>query len=210
MNLGGDYARSAAKLLILAVLSSCAAHDTANGHPPDPTGRVLYVSPAGDDGYYGLAAAPGEGSKGPFRTLGRAAAAVTPGDTVQIRAGTYQEDSAWKISGTESKPITITNYPDEMVVIDGKNRTIPSGIYGVLMRIEGDWYVVSGLDISASSWYGLTVTGKHCSVSGVTAHHNWANGITVNGSYGLIENCKVYSNSMMHALGAGSRWASGI
>lgn len=205
------FAHYAAKIMAFVVLASCAARDGANGlPPPDSPGRIFYVSTAGNDDHDGLSASYQQGSKGPFRTLSRAALAVTPGDTVQIRAGTYQEASIWKVSGTEAKPITVTNYPGETAVIDGNYRTVPSGTYGVLMRIDGDWYVVSGLEIAASSWYGLTVKGQHSCISNVTSHDNWSNGITVNGSYGLVEDCKVYSNSMMHALGAGSRWASGI
>jgi parallel beta-helix repeat protein len=55
----------------------------------------------------------------PFLTIQRAAQAALPGDTVDIRAGTYRETVTPKNSGTAAAPITYQAYNNEKVVIDG-------------------------------------------------------------------------------------------
>jgi PKD repeat protein len=176
-------------------------------------GTVYYVATSGDDAYNGLFPSAQGGVNGPFRTLRHAAAAVHAGDTVRIRAGIYQEASNWSTSGTQAQPIAITNYNGETVVIDGNGHTIPGGAYSVLLSVKGDWISVSNLEIRYSSWYGLMVNGAHCTVGNVYSHHQWGSGITMTGSYGLIENCRVYNNSLQneyfqpHSPGT---WSSGI
>src|SRR4030042_114161 len=124
-------------------------------------GTIYYVATNGYDSYNGLYPSYQGGSNGPFRTLGKAASTVRAGDSVQIRGGTYQEVSTWSTNGTAASPIAITNYNGEAVIIDGNNHTIPSSQYGVLFRINGDWYKVSNLEIRYSGWYGLTFFGDH-------------------------------------------------
>ena len=57
------------------------------------------VSPTGNDGAAGTAAAP-------WRTIQHAANTARAGDTVTILAGTYAERVTFSASGTEGKPIT--------------------------------------------------------------------------------------------------------
>ena len=52
----------------------------------------LYVSPAGNDRNPGSA-------KAPFATIGRAAQAAKPGDTVKIGPGLYREQISFRKSG---------------------------------------------------------------------------------------------------------------
>jgi len=71
-----------------------------------------YVAPNGDDG--------GKGTKSaPWRTIGKAAATLKPGDTVNIREGVYRERVVPGASGEEGKPITYRAYKGEKPVIDG-------------------------------------------------------------------------------------------
>ena len=77
---------------------------------PDTT---IYVSPDGDDsnpGTYEL----------PFATITYAASIAQPGDQIKLRGGIYNESvHIDNIHGTEDEPITISNYQDENVVIEG-------------------------------------------------------------------------------------------
>ncbi|HSQ79169.1 MAG TPA: PKD domain-containing protein [Candidatus Bathyarchaeia archaeon] len=167
--------------------------------PALSSAATYYVSTSGNDGNDGLAPAFSGGTRGPFRSLMRAALYVRPGDSVLIRGGTYAEISSWTTDGTQAAPITITNYNGETVEITGNNHTIPSGTYGTLVSIKGDWYNVSNLSIGYSSWYGMAVDGYHCVVENIFAHHNWSSGIYTAGWYNLILNCRAYNNSLINA-----------
>ncbi|WP_157887736.1 DUF1565 domain-containing protein [Frondihabitans sp. PAMC 28766] len=75
---------------------------------PVPAGAV-FVSPTGSD-----AAAGSETS--PLKTLGAAIAKATPGSTIVLRAGVYNES----VVIPESKPyLTVEAYPHEAVWLDG-------------------------------------------------------------------------------------------
>jgi PKD repeat protein len=172
---------------------------------------TYYVATNGSDSCDGLAPAYGSGSNGPFRTLQRAAYAVRPGDIVQIRGGIYQAYSSWETDGTATGPITITNYGNETVVIDGNAHTIPSHKDSLLLQIYGDWYKVSNLEVRYSGGSGVAVHGYHVTVDNVYSHHNWASGIYITGWYGLINNCRAHNNSLMnqYAVMSGG-WSFGI
>ena len=175
---------------------------------------TYYVALNGNDSYNGLSPAYSSGSSGPFRTFQHAAYAVRPGDTVQIRGGTYVEyGGSWgySTSGTESNPITITAYPGETVMIDGANHTLPSGTYAPLMQIYGDWYRISNVELRYGSYAGLNIIGNHCTVDNIYSHHNRGSGIFTSGDYNTIVNCRVHYNSMDNEYGAMSiGWGFGI
>ena len=177
-------------------LSACSV-EAGPGTPEGP-GATYYVAINGDNSYDGLSAAYEGGSRGPFRTLGRAAAAVKAGDTVEIRAGTYSETTVWSSSGTEALPITVKNYGEESVLLSGNGHTVPAGRYSALITIKGQWVNVRNLSVGYSSWYGLAVSGEHCTVDNVISHHNWSSGIVINGSHGLVVNCKAHNNSLIN------------
>jgi hypothetical protein len=75
----------------------------------------FFVSPDGRDD------APGTSLAQPFRTLGRAAAVLQPGDTCWIRAGVYRESVTLTRSGREHQPITFARWQDERVIVDGSD-----------------------------------------------------------------------------------------
>jgi hypothetical protein len=70
---------------------------------PEPTGPQLYVAPDGDD------SSPGTEAR-PWRTIQKAMRSATPGSTVNIKAGTYQERLTLEVSGTPGNPITFQPY----------------------------------------------------------------------------------------------------
>ena len=56
----------------------------------------------------------------PYRTIQHAVNQLRPGDTLNIRGGSYHEEIDLSgVSGSNNDPITITNYNDEEVVLDG-------------------------------------------------------------------------------------------
>ncbi len=189
-----------ASILILMVfgLAAFSSISPAQKSPDKSPSRIYYVATDGNDAHDGLAPARQKGSRGPFRTLMRAARAVMAGDTVQIRAGTYQASSTWMADGTSAAPIKVTNYGGEAVVIDGKSFKIPGGENDVLLQVYGDWYTVGGLEVRYSSGYGVAVHGEHCTVENLYAHHNWGSGIYMTGSHGLIAGCRASDNSLIN------------
>jgi hypothetical protein len=78
------------------------------------SGNSYYVATDGNDLNPGTEAQP-------FRTIQHAADTVTAGDTVYIKAGTYQEQITITASGTADNSITFQNYGSDEVIINGGN-----------------------------------------------------------------------------------------
>ena len=74
----------------------------------------------------------------PWKSVAKAATSMRAGDTVFIRAGTYQLSNSIRLrnSGSEGRPITFTAYKDEAVIINGSVETCFSlgGISGITFR----------------------------------------------------------------------------
>lgn len=85
-----------------------------------------FVSPDGRDD------APGTSFAQPFRTLGRAAAVLQPGDTCWLRAGVYREAITLTRSGRPGAPITFARWQQERVILDGSDP-----VSGPWTRLDG-------------------------------------------------------------------------
>lgn len=111
---------------------------------------IFHVSPAGNDSN------PGDASR-PWRTIQKAANTITAGDTLYIRAGTYNERIIPKNSGTsESLRITYSSYPGETVRVSGTGIPVPEdeGLFHILNR---KFITVSGLNVANSRFAGIYV-----------------------------------------------------
>ena len=102
---------------------------------PQADAAQLFVSPTGSDAANGSLATP-------FQTINKAVSLAQPGDSVELRAGTYREQVNALRSGAAGSPITIENY-------------------------NGEQAVVSALDVVPGPWsaqghgiYATTVTGS--------------------------------------------------
>jgi hypothetical protein len=82
-------------------------------------GTVYYVAPTGTDSN------PGTQSQ-PWQTIQKAADTLVAGDTVYVRAGTYEEQVIPLNSGSAGNYITYAAYPGETVTIDGHRLTLPA------------------------------------------------------------------------------------
>lgn len=125
-----------------------------------------YLAPDGND------ANPGTINQ-PFATFSRAIAAVTPGDTIYVRGGTFSIRSTITISaansGTAERMITLTAFGDENPILDFSSQAMGS----------------KGISLRANYWHlnGLRVTGAG------------DNGLEINnGSHNIIERCAFYEN----------------
>ena len=100
-----------------------------------------YVSPNGSDSN------PGTLEK-PFKTIKKACEMVTPGGTIYLREGIYNENITIKSSGSEHKGyITITNYPGENPILDGSRLTVPNAYTGMIFMENKSYIRISGLEI---------------------------------------------------------------
>ncbi len=108
---------------------------------PSRSGKTYYVSTSGSDTNAGTLSAP-------WRTIQHAANTVVAGDTVQVRAGTYNEIVTMKTSGNATSGyITFQNYPGEAPIVDGTG-LVAGGQTG-LFSLEGtfNYIVIQGFEI---------------------------------------------------------------
>lgn len=160
----------------------------------------FFVAPNGSD------ANPGTIQK-PWKTIGKAAQMVGPGDTVYIRGGTYVESIDFHNSGTESNPIRIIAYSGENPIIDGGF----NGGLGSLVNLLGDYIDISGIEVRNSGGWGIYVYGNYDIVDKVYVHHCMMDGIIVShGRNSIVQNSRVWRNSLNNEYGLSSKWATGL
>ncbi|TQM79814.1 uncharacterized protein DUF1565 [Saccharothrix saharensis] len=133
---------------------------TQDGTPPPAD--ALYVAVNGDDGNPGTPAAP-------LRTIQRGVDLAQPGYTIHVRGGTYAPTTNIQLlkNGTASRPITLRNYGNERVVVDGENMPHTPGAVGSsipraergAIHIEGDHWRLIGLEVVHGPYgvFGLDV-----------------------------------------------------
>lgn len=88
----------------------------ANGGGTPTPASALYVAVNGNDSNAGTLSAP-------LQTIQRAVDLAQPGYTIFPRGGTYAPSTNIRLlkDGTLSQPITMRNYENERVIIDGEN-----------------------------------------------------------------------------------------
>lgn len=163
-------------------------------------GRGFYVAPNGSDANPGTLLLP-------WKTIGKAAQMVGPGDTVYIRDGIYAEMVDLDISGTEANPIKIRTYPGENSIIDGGFRED----WGSLLNIMGDYIDVSDIEVRNSDGWGIYVYGNYDVVDNVYVHHCRLAGIMINhGQHSTVQNSRVWRASLVNEYGQSNTWATGL
>ena len=130
------------------------------------SGADIFVSPTGNDANSGALDEP-------FATIARALSSSQPGDTVNLRAGTYREVVAPVRSGTAESPIIIQNYNDEAVtvsacdVVSGPWTLAGSGVY---TAATGGSLPVSFWNPSSNTTNGSQLVEKGGSMVGTIAN----------------------------------------
>lgn len=108
-------------------------------------GKTYYVSTSGSNYNSGTITSP-------FKTIQKAIDVAVAGDTVYIRGGTYNQKLVMKNSGVLGKPITISGYPSETAIIDGKGINYWLG----LIYLNGkDYLTFNNLKIQNSVTHGI-------------------------------------------------------
>jgi len=163
-----------------ATPTATATTSTPTSTPTTTATAYYYVSTDGDDNNPGTEAQP-------WRTIQKAAESLVAGETVYIRAGTYQERVIPQNPGSAGNYIVYAPYPGHTVTIDGADITLPQG-WGGLFDVSGKSYIkISGLRIM-NAGPDLNSTGilvdesRHIIIEGNTTYNTTSSGIGVWGS----------------------------
>jgi hypothetical protein len=140
---GGTASATSAPTPPIVALSTSSSSSSSSGGS-----STYYVSTSGSDSNSGSASAP-------WRTIGHAlATAKTPGSTIIVGAGTYQELVTFTASGTSGNPITLMANPGSSVTIDGGSAS--SG-----PDRGGGTGVVTFNNVSYVNLYGFNITNGY-------------------------------------------------
>jgi hypothetical protein len=167
-------------------------------------GATYYVSPSGNDGNPGTAAAP-------WRTVTKAANTLTAGSTVIVKPGTYYESLIPARSGAADNLITFKAETQGTAVLDGQN----SRANGVdVKRTPASYIRIDGFEIrnfTSSAVYlndwGTALTAG-IEVANCSIHDNAGDALNFrNSKDSLIDNCDIYSNGKT-AIAVGGKTGS--
>jgi hypothetical protein len=153
------------KIYAIALLSLCISVFTS--------ARTMYVSTTGNDSNSGTESSP-------YLNIQKAVDEAVPGDVIYLRGGTYMLTKRVKIekAGTADKRICMWAYPGEKVVIDGTNEVATTvnefkQARCVYVNHFGDYWHFKNLEF--------------CNAKD--------NGMKMEGSYNIVENCKFHDNN---------------
>ena len=188
--------KKGAPLLYIEYTLDSSAGPSSPTPAPKPTSKpksVLYVSPNGSDNN------DGRSKDKPLQTLSHTAKLVRPGDTVYLRGGVHKGylTKYFETDGKKDARITITSYPGERAIVEGKHRSYKdskSVSNPTLFRILADYYTVQDITFRNSAGRGLYLKGNHTIVRNVLTHDHHSDGIYSLGSYGLFEGTVSHGN----------------
>ena len=161
-------------------------------------GSVYYVSPIGKDTNPGTASAP-------FATFAKANSVLTPGSTLYIYAGVYNQQLKITKSGTSTAVINVKPVSTGVVIDLQKRMSL-----GVDVRASR--VAVTGIEVKNSSGICVNVTGSYIDVIGLVVHDCASHGIQVINS-GIV---RILRNRVYHAVRSNAAktltggWGSGI
>jgi hypothetical protein len=120
---------------------------------------AFFVSTTGDNANSGAIDAP-------WQTIDYAVDHVSPGDTIFVRGGTYNERVTIGVSGAVGQYITLSNYQDETVILDGTGLGNGYMVHGE----DISYFKIIGLEIKNHTGAGITFWG---SGSNIEIRDNW-------------------------------------
>jgi len=132
--------------------------------------QIYHVAKNGSDTNPGTQALP-------WKTIGKAATTLGPGQGVYVHTGTYYERVTTSKAGTSSAPIWLMEAPHENVVIKG-----PGSSGGPFIRITQPYWIVDGFEIDAggSQAHAVRFDGtNHAVARNIDAHNGIGNAAIV-------------------------------
>ncbi len=119
----------------------------------------FYVATNGNDMANGIS------TNTAWKTIQHALDMTYAGDTIYVRGGIYKERIYFPHSGSSSNKITLTNYPNELPVLDGAGFVVSNGI-DALVELES----VSDIEISGFGIRNLSTSNQWHVPVGVYLH----------------------------------------
>ena len=179
---------------------------------------TFLVSPSGSDSNNGTSTVSA------FKTIQKGINSLTPGGVLCVRSGTYYEAIRLSKSGSASSPLTITAYPGEKPIIDGRagvdglNTGLPSCpngcsnsqlarvdpisgkgyVWESLVSITGSYITFEGFEIKRSMGRGVSIVGAtQVGFRNNSIQHSRHGGILVysDASYVTVEGNKIWWNA---------------
>ncbi|MCA9407129.1 MAG: right-handed parallel beta-helix repeat-containing protein [Candidatus Omnitrophica bacterium] len=169
------------------------------------SGKTYYVATYGND------ADPGSELQ-PFRTIKKGVSILDAGDTLLVRAGTYQEailswETTVRSGDSWSNPITISSYPGEVVIIKPSSqsaafwfKTGPNN--SVIQYVVINGFVIDGgvhgiklqgcLSGGTDSWCSNEPAPRNIQVSNVEIMNTDLSGLQTNGDGHRFLNLKIH------------------
>jgi hypothetical protein len=131
---------------------------------------VYYVSVDGSDSQSGT-------WDHPFASLQYAHNLAMPGDTIYLRGGVYQLNTAVTLTnaGSSDAPITVQSYPGEKAVLDGSARTTGGYYQGWVVDMNSaSWNVIRDIEIRNGAEGGIVMRGTSNNnlIENLDVHHN--------------------------------------
>jgi hypothetical protein len=129
--------------------------------PAQAAGNVYYVAKNGSNSNPGTEAQP-------WLTIQKAASTMVAGDTVYVKAGTYNEHVVPAHSGSSGSPITYKNYGSDEVTINGSGLSLSNDTQGIF-EIKGspsgastplNYIIVDGFEICNANSSGVVIYGE--------------------------------------------------
>jgi parallel beta-helix repeat protein len=115
---------------------------------------------------------------------------IKAGDVLFLRGGVYKLDRTLRLqhSGEKNRPIVIESYPDEWAVLDG-GRTTPQSVAsswnnklnGIKLDSKKEYIHIRKLEVKNMGGSGIAVQGSYSIVEGCKVHHNFSAGVAIYG-----------------------------
>ena len=161
---------------------------------------TYYVSMSGSDMDTGTVTSP-------FKTIAHALSLVSPGDTIILRQGEYNEKVQVSKSGISKQPITLKAMTGENVVLDVHKTTSP------VIQVTGSFVTLEGLEIRNSASACVELKGGHDTARNLKVHDCVDHGIYTDGQFITIEGNDVYKTNTENdrsVSGGSKQWGSAI
>ncbi len=140
--------------------------------------KTYYVATTGDDS---RSAKEASNPSTPWKSIQKAAATISGGETVVILGGVYHEKVTVPVScnGDEKKMTIFKAKEGDSVIIDGDNGgKIWQGFFSLK---QNKYITIKGIRVQNSSWYGFDIfDSEHITITGCSTYNTGASGIYLN------------------------------
>jgi hypothetical protein len=161
---------------------------------------TFFISPTGNDANSG-------GIDAPFYNISKAVTMVSPGDTIYVRGGTFSYSATILITnaGTPAAPIKLWAYPDERPVLDFSAMADNDNYRGIRLTtnvtagVGGSYWHIKGLEIYRAGDNGMKIEGSGNIIENCSFHHNRDSGLQIGlGDSDADIATRVFSNQIIN------------